>query len=49
MVDYNHENFKGFTLIKVLDKSGQHYAVNDVDVEMILIMIKKKLKVKMGN
>ena len=44
-----YDSFKGFTLIKVLDKSGQHYAVKDVDVEMIFDNGQKKnLKVKNG-
>ncbi|WP_196084055.1 hypothetical protein, partial [Acinetobacter sp. Res13-Abat-PEC13-P2-01] len=44
-----YDNFKGMTLIKILDKSGQHYAVNDVDVEMIFNNNQKKnLKVKNG-
>ncbi|MCL6231186.1 glycoside hydrolase family 19 protein [Acinetobacter amyesii] len=44
-----YNNFKGFTLIKVLDKSGQRYAVQDVDVEMIFDNVNKKnFKVKNG-
>lgn len=44
-----YDRFKGVTLIKVLDKSGQRYAVNDVDVEMIFNNNQKKnLKVKNG-
>ncbi|MCU4415701.1 glycoside hydrolase family 19 protein [Acinetobacter bereziniae] len=44
-----YSSFKGTTLIKVLDKSGQHYAVDDVDVEMIFDNNQKKnLKIKKG-
>lgn len=44
-----YDSFKGFTLIKILDKSGQHYAVKDVDVEMVFDNTQKKnLKVKNG-
>ena len=44
-----YDSFKGFTLIKVLDKSGQRYAVQDVDVEMVFDSVNKKnLKVKNG-
>lgn len=44
-----YDSFKGITLIKVLDKSGQRYAVQDVDVEMIFDNVNKKnLKVKNG-